>query len=139
MSDVDIKCPSCTYRTGENEPVIAAALLNVHATVHAAPGNSSSAPIKAPPVDRPKLQAACPKADWLVFKSRWESFKVATNLNDSQNLSKLPHQLLSCLEDDLAKLVYNETASPEKLNESRLLQVIEKVAVQSENVWVTRV
>ena len=54
-------------------------------------------------------------------------FKVATNL--SENISKLPHQLLGCLENDLA---------PEKLSESELLDLIEKVAVQPENVWVTR-
>ena len=135
---INIKCPRCTYKTGENEPVVAAALLNVHATEHTAAVDQSNAMIKAPPVERPKLEAACPKADWLVFKSRWESFKIATNLIDPKNKSKLPHQLLSCLEGDLAKLVYNETASPEKLDESNLLQVIEKVAVQPENIWVTR-
>ena len=133
-----IKCPRCEFKTDPSEPVVAAALLNAHATEHSATGSSASATVKAPPVERPKLQSSCPKADWQVFRSRWESFKVATNLNAATNASKLPHQLLGCLENDLAKLVYNENAAPEKLNESDLLALIEKVAVQPENIWVTR-
>ena len=134
---VSIKCPreGCIYKTEAAEPVIAAALLTAHATGNSAPV-TSGAQVKAPPVERPKLKSSCPKADWQVFKSRWESFKIATNLNE--NITKLPHQLLSCLEDDLTKLLYNECAAPEKLEESDLLKLIQKVAVQPENIWVTR-
>ena len=134
---VSIKCPrqGCTFQTEKSEPVVAAALLNAHATEHSAVV-THSAPVKAPPVERPKLQSSCPKSDWQVFKSRWESFKIATNL--SENKTKLPHQLLSCLENDLAKLLYNECAAPEKLGEPDLLKLIQKVAVQPENMWVTR-
>ena len=103
---VSIKCPreGCTYKTEEAEPVIAATLLTAHATGHSAPV-TSGAQVKAPPVERPKLKSCCPKADWQVFKSRWEWFKIATNT--TENKTKLPHQLLSCLEDDLTKLLFN--------------------------------
>ena len=72
MASIVIKCPKCEYKTDPGEPVVAAAQLNAHATEHSATGSNSSATVKAPPVERPKLQASCPKADWQVFKSRWE-------------------------------------------------------------------
>ena len=134
---VVISCPRVGYNFSKNdtEPVVAAAILTAHATEHSAPVNDNGAPVKASPVDRPKLQASCPKADWLVFISRWALFMVATNLSKSE--AKLPHQLLGCLEGDLSKLLYNECVAPEKLSENKLLELIEKVAVQPENVWVT--
>ena len=98
-----IKCPrtGCTYETGKVEAVIAAALLTAHSTEHGSSGSSSSS-ARPPPVDRPKLSAACPKADWEIFKSRWRSFKVATNISGD----KLVHQLLGCLDSDVTTLVY---------------------------------
>ena len=105
-----ISCPrdGCTYETGEFEAVIAAALLTAHSTEHGSSGSSSSS-ARPPPVERPKLSAACPKADWEIFKSRWRSFKVATNIARD----KLVHQLLGCLDSDVTTLVYNENNCPE--------------------------
>ena len=120
----------CDYTTEATEPVLAAALLNLHATSHINTSVGHGSNTKAPSLERPKLQAMCPKADWKVFNSRWNSFKAATNIT----ATKLVHQLLGCL----AKLVYNECAEPEKLDELNLLKLIEKVAVKPENVWVTR-
>ena len=71
---VIITCPrmGCAFSTNDTEPVVAAAILNAHATEHSAPvNNNNNEPVKAPPVERPELQASCPKADWLVFQSRW--------------------------------------------------------------------
>ena len=133
-----VKCPrsSCSYETEDVEAVLAAALLNAHVGEHAAPqtqgGGGNSA--RPPPVDRPKIQSACHKADWNIFKSRWRSFKSAANISPE----KVVHQLLGCLDPDLTTLVYNEASSPEVLNEEDLLELICKVAVKPENVWVTR-
>ena len=129
---VNIRCPrgNCSYTTGDQDPVVAAALLTCHATSHQAGGGGT----RAPPVDRPRLQAACARADWEVFKSRWQSFKAATNVQDD----KVVHQLLGSLDNDVITLVYNEQSSPEKLNENELLEIIQKVAVKPENIWITR-
>ena len=133
-----VKCPRslCTYETGYVEQVLAAALLNAHVGEHAVPqaqggGGNNAGP---PPVDRPKIQSACHKADWNIFKSRWRSFKSAANISSE----KVVHQLLGCLDTDLTTLVYNETSSPEVLSENDLLELICRVAVKPENVWVTR-
>ena len=71
-----VRCPrhSCTYETGDVEAVISAALLYAHVGEHALPpdrgGGGNSA--RPPPVDdRPKIQSACHKAEWNIFKSRW--------------------------------------------------------------------
>ena len=46
--------------------------------------------------------------------------------------------MLGCLDSELASLVYNECAAPEALSEKDLLELIQKVGVKPENVWVVR-
>ena len=85
-------------------------------------------------MERPKLSQASPVADWEIFKSRWRSFKLATNIDESKKV----HQLLGCLDSDVVHLVYSESSSPEALPEDELLSLIQRVAVKPENQWVTR-
>ena len=86
----NLKCPRCDFRTGDyNEAVEAAAILTAHSTEHSSSGGSSSH-ARPPPVERPKLSQASPVADWKIFKSRWRSFKLATNIDESKKV----HQLL---------------------------------------------
>ena len=128
---INIKCPraDCDFETGENVTAVSAALLTAHATEHNSGGGGGGS-TRAPPVDRPRLQAACARADWEVFKARWKSFKAATNVRED----KVVHQLLGSLDNDVINLVYNENGSPETLDESDLLELIRKVAVKPENV-----
>ena len=86
---------------------IDAAFLTCHASTHAEGGgisnhNSSARPL---PLERPKLQAGCPRADWEGFSAKWRQPNAATD--------KIIHQLLGCLDHDLSALVYNERAAPE--------------------------
>ena len=128
-----IKCPRCDFETEDAEAIIAAAILNAHSTEHNSSGGKGNH-ARPPPVERPKLSAASPVADWEIFKSRWRSFKVATNIDDAKKV----HQLLGCLEPEVVQLVYSESNSPETLTEDKLLDLIKKVAVNPENQWVTR-
>ena len=135
MPAIECPIPGCRYDTGDVEAVLAAALLNLHATTHAqAQGNAGHNAVKPPPMERPRLVASSAKADWEVFSAKWRSFKAATNLTGD----KIVHQLLGCLDNDLASLIYNEHASPESLQETELLELLQKVAVKPENVWITR-
>ena len=70
------KCPikGCEYETGMVEAIVAAPLLSLHANSHA-PAHVSSSSSRPPPVDRPKINSNCEKADWLIFKAKWKSFK----------------------------------------------------------------
>ena len=57
ISTVNIKCPvaGCAYETGLQEPIVAAALLQLHGTEHAQNGGGRVSTSRPPPVDRPKL------------------------------------------------------------------------------------
>ena len=133
---VVIECPrnDCEYVTGDVADCIAAALLGAHATIHTGNGGGNNNNARPPPMERPKLTANCPKAEWEVFVAKWRSFKAATNVTGN----KVVHQLLGCLETDISSLVYSEHASPEALDEMALLELIKRVAVKPENIWVTR-
>ena len=132
-----IRCPipGCEYNTEDVEAVLAAALLNIHATSHTqVTGNMGHSSVKPPPMERPRLVASSAEADWEVFSAKWRPFKAATSLTGD----RVVHQLLGCLDDDLASLIYNEHASPESLQEKELLELLQKVAVKPENIWITR-
>ena len=123
-----VRCPreGCPFATEDVGEVLAAALISAHATEHAQGSNASTqagGSARPPPMERPKLQAGCPRADYEVFSSKWKSFKLATNISGD----KAVHQLLGCLDNDLAGLVYNEQASPQTLSEGDLLELIQKV------------
>ena len=78
-----IKCPiaECPYETGDVETNIAVALLNIHAAAHPvnSPGSNSSS-VRPPPLERPKITAGCPTAEFEVFSAKWRSFKTAAGL-----------------------------------------------------------
>ena len=132
-----IKCPiaDCAYDTGDVETNLAVALLNIHAAAHpvTSTGTNTSS-VRPPPLERPKLTAGCPRAEFEIFCAKWRSFKTAAGLSTD----KVVHHLLGCLDNDLGGLVYNEHASPATLQEKDLLELIERVAVKPENIWVTR-
>ena len=101
-----VRCPrhSCTFETGDVEAVIAEAFLHAHVGEHVlhpdrGGGGNNARP---QPVDRPKIQSSCHKAEWNIFKS-------AANIDPDE----VVHQLLGCLDPDLVTLVYNETSAPE--------------------------
>ena len=48
------------------DAVVAAAILNGHTAEHTSTNATGAGGAKPPPVERPKLQASSPKADWLV-------------------------------------------------------------------------
>ena len=73
-------------------------------------------------------------ADWDFFKSRWASFKAASHI-DAGNVV---HQLLGSLETDLQRLLYRENNKPEALAEGDLLELLQRIAVKTENVWCLR-
>ena len=56
-----ISCPrsDCQYATEDVEAVVAAALLNIHATTHSASGgnsNGTNTSARPPPIERPKAR-----------------------------------------------------------------------------------
>ena len=58
-------------------------------------------------------------------------FKAATDVQPD----KVMHQLLSCLDRDLLKLLYRENNELEGLTEENLLELIKYITLKSENAW----
>ena len=134
MPVVNCPRPDCDYCTDDVEAILVAALLSAHTTIHLGGGNNQSSHIRPPPMERPKLLPNCPRADWEVFVAKWRSFKAATGVASD----KMVHQLLGCLDSELSSLVYNEHASPETLEEKQLIDLVKKVSVKPENIWIAR-
>ena len=69
-----IRCPvtNCSFVTDDVEPVLAAALLNLHSSEHSggSGGRTQGPSARPPPIERPKLSAGCPRADWEVFSAK---------------------------------------------------------------------
>ena len=92
-----IQCPieGCEYETPDVDPVVAAALITTHATVHA----SHHPTAKAEKVKRPCISSAGTTEDWQYFISRWNDYVRATKLSGTDRVI----QLLECCDDQLRK------------------------------------
>ena len=95
--DVECPVPACTYRTGEHDAAVAAAMLMAHITVHNAP-QAPVAPQRRPPkVDRPKLLDSLDEVGWNAFLQEWEPF-LRTNDIDAGDQAI---QLFTCCDSVL--------------------------------------
>ena len=81
----------------------AAAILNVHSHIHATntPQARSGPAIRAPKLERPKLQMNATTEDWNAFTRRWETFRSGSSIPDAIASG----QLLECTEEHLGNIV----------------------------------
>ena len=72
-----VKCPieGCSYDTGEADPAVIVALLNLHALSHTKPTLPSQ-----PKLDRPKIDIGVEEEVWNGFIRRWEALKLVQAL-----------------------------------------------------------
>ena len=132
-----LACPfqGCAANVDNDSEAMCIALYSAHIATHTAGTAAGATPrSKAPPVDRPKLEAGASLADWNFWTARFTSFKIAADVP----ADKAVHQLLGCLDSDLLKLLYRDNAKPEGLTEENLLKLVKKIAIKSENVWCLR-
>ena len=128
-----IKCPidGCGYETPDTSDIIVAALLNAHCSVHSQ-GTSKSTAEK---IKRPTIAADSSLEDWSYFLSRWDNYKVNTNIGGEEEVI----QLLECLDDDLRMNLtrsLGNTLTQKKSTE--LIVEIKKFAVREENLLISR-
>ena len=95
-----IRCPieSCVYQTPDVDPVVAAALITTHASVHVVPHPVAPA-AKVEKVKRPCISSAGTTEEWQYFQSRWSDYVRATNLSGVDKVI----QLLECCDDQLRR------------------------------------
>ena len=132
-----IQCPieGCEYQTPDVDPVVAAALITTHATVHTTPHPNVPA-AKAEKVKRPCISSAGTTEDWQYFRSRWSDYVKATKLSGTDKVI----QLLECCDEQLRKdLTRNAGGTLTGKTEDEVLAAIKTLAVREENVMVARV
>ena len=101
-----IVCPleGCEYTTGPQSEPVAIAYLNAHMYAHQQPAPapaqvSAPAPVRSngPKLDRPSIEAGVSMEVWIMFKRRWEIYKVGSNISDAQ----ASHHLFQCADTNL--------------------------------------
>lgn len=67
--------------TDDVEVIGAAAILNVHSHTHATNAfQGRAAPMRAPRLERPKLQMNATTEDWNAFTRRWETYRTGSSI-----------------------------------------------------------
>lgn len=126
--------PGCTYTTKDVTDELAAVVLKIHAEGYHI--KLQQKPTKVENVRRPTVVAAGTSEDWSYFITRWNDYKIATNLSGVD----IVMQLLECCEDSLRKDVTREAGgSLTAKTEDEVLQWMQMLAVRKENIMVARV
>ena len=134
-----IGCPidGCDYETPDVDPIVAAALITTHATVHqAGPAPTAATPARAEKVKRPSISSAGTTEEWQYFLLRWSDYVKATRLNGTDKII----QLLECCDDQLRRdLTRNAGGTLTGMAEEEVLKAMKSLAVREENAMVARV
>ena len=99
-----LTCPitGCGYATEDVDVVGAAALLNVHAHIHATtPHQATPTVSRAPKLERPKLGLNATTEDWNAFIRRWDTFRTGSGISDNDAST----QLLECANEQLGNII----------------------------------
>lgn len=134
----EIQCPieGCEYKTPDVDPVVAAALITTHGTVHQTPTVPACTSARVEKVKRPTVSSAGTTEDWQYFKSRWEDYVRATKLEGTDKII----QLLECCDDQLRKdLTRNAGGTLTTMTEAEVFAAMRRLAVREENTMVARV
>ena len=134
-----MKCPivGCEFETAEAEDgAIIAALLNLHASSHAASTHAAAAQAtRAEKLKRPTISSAGSSEEWAYFETRWDEYRRGTKLTGGDVVV----QLLECCSDELRKdLIRAAGGSLSGKPEQDVLTAIKMLAVRKENTMVAR-
>lgn len=134
-----MKCPivGCEFETAEAEDgAIIAALLNLHASSHAASTHAATTQAtRAEKLKRPTISSAGSSEEWVYFETRWDEYRRGTKLTDGDVVV----QLLECCSDELRKdLIRAAGGSLSSKSEQDVLTAIKMLAVRRENTMVAR-
>lgn len=115
--------------------VLAAALLNTHATVHSAVA-AGIATVKVEKAKRPTVYSAGSREDWTYFLSRWKDYVQVTKVSGKE----LVIQLLQCCDETLRRHLTRLTGgSLVDKTEQDVHKAMRTLVVREENVMVARV
>ena len=140
MAPIRCSAPNCETTFQEDlDPAILIRLLDIHKeTAHPRPADAATqntANNKPPKVSRPCIDTNGSSEDWQYFLTRWDEYKLATNLNENDAI----FQLLECCSELLRKDIIRSFGTLTDKNEIEALECIKKLAVKPENILVARV
>ena len=130
--------PNCTYAIDDVDAIIAVALLNTHAIIHAPTPSTNAAAAKVERVKRPTVTSAGSSEEWDYFLVRWRDYVEATKVTGKDRTI----QLLECCDDQLRKDVTRSIGMGRTLTdrpEEEILTLVRRLAVREENTMVARV
>ena len=126
MTVLSCPIPGCGFQTADVDVIGAAAILNVHSHVHASPAlSASSAPLKGPKLERPKLRMNATTEDWNAFVRRWDTFCAGSCIT----AAAAPGQLLECTSEQLGNIVLRADPSFTSHSLDDALKVLKSLAV----------
>ena len=134
---VKVKCPfpDCTFEAENEEPVVTAALLNIHAAAHTATAIAPSTSARADKLKRPSVLLAGTGEEWAYFVTRWNEYRDGTKLTGADIVA----QLLECCDEDLRRdLTRAAGGTLTGKGEAEVLAAIKTLAVRQENIMVAR-
>ena len=130
---IECPIPGCGHIVGDDIPDDCKnTVLQLHLQHHQSQQNAST---KTEKLKRPPLSIDNTIDEWNYFESRWQNYKQATRLKDSD----ITTQLLECCDETLRKdLTKVHRDSLYRMNEADLLKAIRRLAVHEENALVSR-
>ena len=121
--------------TPDTDPVVASALITVHATVHSNPGASATT-ARVEKVKRSNMSSAGTSEDWQYFTSLWEDYVRSTKLAGSDRVIQLLEYCDEQLRKDMTRTAGGTLANK---TECEVLAAIRDLAVREENAMVAQV
>ena len=137
MAMVKVKCPfpDCTFEAENDEAVVIAALLNIHATAHTATAIAPSTSARADKLKRPSVLLAGTGEEWAYVVTRWNEYREGTKLTGADVVA----QLLECCDDDLRRdLTRAAGGTLTGKGEAEVLASIKTLVFRQENIMVAR-
>ena len=126
MPKIACPFPSCGYATDDLDAVTAAAQLTIHGLTHSNPGATMGSQKQKPPkIVRPIISRGTSEEEWLTFTKKWNLFKGATDIPNTQ----VTTQLWQCCDKDLENDLFKDVPDISRCNENDLFKAIKQLAV----------
>jgi hypothetical protein len=102
MTDLRCSIDGCEYSTGEQETVVACALLGNHSYSHVA-GSRTTNQASGPKLERPQIDMGASSEEWNIFHRRWVVFRRGSGLREEAASAQLFECACATLGDALLK------------------------------------
>lgn len=130
MVVVGCSVPACDFKTPDVSDELAIALLQNHNLAHQnnQPTTSGTAPtqnIRAPSLDRPKVDVGVSTEEWNVFVRRWNVFRTGSGISETT----APAQLFQCAGPQLGDNILKAHPDATSGTLDQLLETMRSLAV----------